>query len=59
MKETKHLTEKYLRCTYQALKNMTRFFDREVVMELCNKISQPSVVKKLVKSSYFLRLNLG
>ena len=38
---------------------MTRSFDRKTVkMETCHKISQPSLVKKWIKSSYFSRLNL-
>ena len=42
IKKTKHWTEKDLHCT---LKNVTRCFDRKTVMELCNKINQPSVEK--------------
>ena len=32
-------------CIYEALKNITWFFDHKTAMELCNKVSQPSVVK--------------
>ena len=50
---------KSLRCIYEALKNITRFFYSKTVMELCYKISQPTVVKIISKKQYFLRLNLG
>ena len=53
IKKTKLLIKKHLHCTCKALKNTAWLFDCKTVMELCNKISQPSVKKIIIKNQLF------
>ena len=44
---------------YKAWKNITRFFDCKIVMELCNKIREPSLIKIIRKKRLFFKIQLG